>query len=222
MEFGLTSGKYIDSIVTDVCVATSKIALLNMHFCNHSSSDVFISLFAVKNGNSYSDSNIFIKLFKIYANDTFSFSNKEKFMLNTGDKIIAICSVPNVVNVVCSLIGMPVSDTLLFGLGDGVQLGTSSTPIYTATEKTSILGLYLCNTSETMATYINIRAVKNGDDSGVINEIIYNYRLAPLETFYFDGNDKFMLGTGDKIEGFSLDNNLVSCVPVLMGIPLGG
>lgn len=84
------------------CPIDLSYAAVTLFFCNTSSSNEVITVYAVKNGDSAGDSNTFLKEVTIPAKDTGIFS--DKLLLDSLDKISAIGSTGNRVSCTVSFI----------------------------------------------------------------------------------------------------------------------
>jgi hypothetical protein len=76
-------------------------------------------------------------------------------------------------------------------------LGTSASIVYTSAGNTAISVIYICNTSESAATF-NIFLVPFGESAASTNQIYFSVPLEAEDTFILD-SEKIFLSDQDKI-----------------------
>ena len=79
-----------------LCPADVEYAITCVVFCNYSASTVTFKVYAVPSGGAVSNASLVIKQLELPASETFTFDT-EKFVLNEGDRIHAICSADDAV-----------------------------------------------------------------------------------------------------------------------------
>ena len=96
---------------------------------------------------------------------------------------------------------MAISNTLL---------QTTETTLLSASSETAVLCLVFCN-NDTSSRTITVYAYPS-TGSGMVNTstIVNSYTIPTLDTFIWDGNEKFILDTGGKVTATSDVANKVS------------
>lgn len=85
-----------------LCPADQEQAVTCVVFCNHSASTVTINVYAIPSGvSSVSTDSQIIKGLEIPASETFTFDT-EKFVLESGDRLHAVCSANSAVTATVS------------------------------------------------------------------------------------------------------------------------
>lgn len=76
---------------TTILSAAAETAVLSIIFCNTTSSNKTITVYAYASGGSASDTTTIVKNYVIPAYDSFIWSANEKFILDTSGKISGLC-----------------------------------------------------------------------------------------------------------------------------------
>ena len=109
------TNSFIDATLTTVYTSTGENAVTSMIFCNYADADnipgdniltdadTFLDLHIVKSGQSATDVNKILHQLKIPAGETF-IMDTEKFVLDSGDKVIAQTTSPATISVTISTI----------------------------------------------------------------------------------------------------------------------
>jgi len=92
---------FLGTTNTDIIVSAANEAITVIYFCNTSGSAVTIQVYAVPNGDSPTTQNKIYQDVSIPAGDTY-IVDKERLVLEAGDRIVATCSVPGVVSTTVS------------------------------------------------------------------------------------------------------------------------
>ena len=95
----------IDVTATDLYTSAASTALVVGYFCNTHTSAVTVQIHAVPSGDSVDPQNKLYHDLSIPAGDTFIIDN-EKIIFETGDKLVAIASLPAVLVATISYVGI--------------------------------------------------------------------------------------------------------------------
>lgn len=100
-----------------------------------------------------------------------------------------------------------------------IVLGTSETTIYQtgSGEQFAVLSMVFCNTSSSQVT-ITVYTYPDGGTAGDGTTIVKDYAIDPNDSFIWTANEKFILGSLDKISGLASAGSAITVTVNGLGI----